>query len=265
MKRYAVKVYYDGKNFYGFQLQKDRRTVAGEICLALLRSRLIKSLEEAFFQAASRTDRGVSALGQTIAFTTEENFSLRRFNAFLPSEIQAWGWAEVPLNFNPRREAKLRTYVYVYPYNGEDFCLMVEAARLICEKLVFGFYVGRDGKTYPKKLKELKVRLRGGNVFLTFSSKSFSRGLIRRLVTLIFEVAKGSLGLDRLKEFLEVGGWEKLGLPLAPPENLLLLDVKYGFRFNVDEEAKKRLIDRLKRDVCLGEIKKVCLGKLKRV
>jgi len=264
MKRYAVKIYYDGKNFYGFQFQKDKRTVAGEICSALLKSRLIENLQEALFQAASRTDRGVSALGQTIAFNTKETFSLKRLNAFFPDEIQAWAWVEVPLNFNPRREAKLRTYVYVYPYGGENLELMSRAAKILQEKLVFGSYVGRNGGIYPKTLKELKVKLKGKNIFLTFSSKSFVRGLIRKLVTLLIKIGREEIDLNQLKQFLEARSLE-LNLPLASPENLILLDIKYRFRFNVDIESKKRLIDKLKKEVCLAELKRICLEKIEKL
>lgn len=263
MKRYAIKIYYDGKKFYGFQLQKDKRTVAGEIYSALLKSRLIENLKKASFQAASRTDRGVSALGQTIAFNTKEAFSLRRLNAFFPSEIQAWAWTNVPYNFNPRREAKLRIYVYVYPYSREDLKMMEEAAKMLQEKLVFGRFIGKNRKVYPRTLKKLEVKLKGKNLFLTFSSKSFVRGLIRKLVTLLIKIGREEISLDQLKQFLEAGKLE-LNLPLAPPENLILLDVKYGFRFNVDSESKRRLVDKLKKEVCLAELKKVCLRRLEK-
>src|SRR5437667_12788730 len=66
--RVALKIAYDGRSFYGHQRQPDRRTVEGE-CIAALRSaRLIRDPKEAFIRSASRTDRGVSAIGNFIAF-----------------------------------------------------------------------------------------------------------------------------------------------------------------------------------------------------
>src|SRR5438552_18995490 len=66
--RIALKIAYDGRSFYGHQRQPDRRTVEGE-CIAALRSaRLIRDPKEDFFRSASRTDRGVSEIGNVIAF-----------------------------------------------------------------------------------------------------------------------------------------------------------------------------------------------------
>src|SRR2546430_10283085 len=68
--RIALKIAYDGRAFFGYQRQPDRRTVEGE-CIAALRSaKIIRDTKEAFFRSASRTDRGVTAVGNVIAFNT---------------------------------------------------------------------------------------------------------------------------------------------------------------------------------------------------
>lgn len=261
LKRYAVKLYYDGKNFYGFQLQKDRRTIAGEIFSAFVRSKLIVKPENAFFQAASRTDRGVSALGQTIAFNTEEKFSLKRINAFLPPDMYAWAWVEVPLNFNPRREAEERTYVYVYPYRGENLEKMRKVAKILKKNLVFGSYMGGDGKVYPRTLKDLSLTLTGECILFSFTSKSFVRGLVRKLTNLLLKVGQEKFSLNQLNQNLNYENL-KQKIPPAPAENLLLLEVKYGFKFNVDENSKKKLLDKFRGDLCLAQLKNICLRKL---
>ena len=66
--RVALKIAYDGGAFFGHQRQPDRRTVEGE-CLAALRAgKILQNPRESFFRSASRTDRGVSAVGNVIAF-----------------------------------------------------------------------------------------------------------------------------------------------------------------------------------------------------
>src|SRR5438552_18238208 len=66
--RVALKIAYDGQRFFGHQRQPDRRTVEGE-CLAALRSaKILRDPRESFFRSASRTDRGVSAVGNVNAF-----------------------------------------------------------------------------------------------------------------------------------------------------------------------------------------------------
>src|SRR5256886_17696983 len=66
--RVALKIAYDGAAFFGHQRQPDRRTVEGE-CLAALRAgKILQEPRQSFFRSASRTDRGVSAVGDVIAF-----------------------------------------------------------------------------------------------------------------------------------------------------------------------------------------------------
>src|SRR5256886_6833422 len=66
--RIALKIAYDGRAFFGHQRQPDRRTVEGECITALRSAKIMRDPTEAFFRSASRTDRGVSAVGNVIAF-----------------------------------------------------------------------------------------------------------------------------------------------------------------------------------------------------
>jgi len=254
--RYAVKIYYEGKNYYGFQLQKGRRTVSGEIVVALTKSELINDCYTATFQAASRTDRGVSALGQTVAFTTSKIFTTPRLNAFLPDDIITWAWARTPSNFNPRREAEERRYVYVYPYQDEDLGLMHQASKLIRE------YTHARRKQFFRPIQTLRISRRGNHIFFNFSSKSFSRGMIRRLVGILLRVGKRDLKADAIKSLMEKDHDFKSAAQLAPAQNLMLLDVKYSFAFHVDEPAKEELLKRLRRVVGEAELKRLCVKKL---
>src|SRR5207247_4191378 len=68
--RVALKTAYDGRAFFGSQRQPDRRTVEGECLVALKAAKILKDSQESFFRSASRTDRGVSAVGNVIAFNT---------------------------------------------------------------------------------------------------------------------------------------------------------------------------------------------------
>ncbi|MGP3666882.1 MAG: hypothetical protein ACKD6N_02650 [Candidatus Bathyarchaeota archaeon] len=263
MKRYAVKVYYDGSNFYGFQLQKDKRTVAGELISALLKSRLVDDLKVASFQAASRTDRGVSALGQVVAFNTDKFFTLRRINTFLPWEVYVWAWAEVNLSFNPRRDAKERIYAYVLRCNGVKLEDILTLAKILESKVSFGGgCVGRYGNVSHKKLKSITVKVKDDFLFLIFTSKSFARSLIRRLVTLILMGSRGELSLSDIDSYLDNNIGVKSTIPPAPSENLILLDVKYDFKFNVDEDSLRFLKDRLLLYIYKGEMFKFALENL---
>jgi tRNA pseudouridine38-40 synthase len=251
----ACKVYYDGTPFYGFQFQKDRRTVSGEILRALLKSKLVPNTPSAAFQAASRTDRGASALGQTVVFKTDQPFTVQRLNAHLPPEIRAWALADVPSTFNPRREAIERHYLYIQPDRHEDITSMRQAAQLIVEMYSFGEY-WKNGCSAPRKLKRLKISRRAGHLYFNFYAKSFTRGLVRRLVGLLLRIGEGKVEVSFSREDVERA---VIKAPLAPAENLILLDVKYKVKFQVDESARRILLDRLGQEVAEAEVKRVCL------
>ena len=258
MRRYAVKVYYDGLSFHGFQFQKDRRTVSGEFLKALIKSKLTSNSKSAGFQAASRTDRGANALGQTAAFNTDQPFTVQRLNAHLPPDIMAWGWAEVPSTFNPMREAWERRYLYIQPDRCENLSSMRRAARLLVEMYSFGEY-WRNGKHAPRTLRWLKVNRRAGHLYFDFSARSFTRGLVRRLVGLLLRIGAGKVEVPSSRRMVERAVLEA---PLASAENLILLDVKYKIKFQVDEAAGRMLLDRLRKAVAGGEVKRICLQRL---
>src|SRR5690349_24866992 len=87
-KRFRATVEYDGTEFAGFQLQPGARTVQGELEAAL--ARLIGGTRQPV-QGAGRTDAGVHATGQVIAFTYPGSLSVEAltdaFNGTLPPDV----------------------------------------------------------------------------------------------------------------------------------------------------------------------------------
>ena len=85
--RVALTIEYDGTAYSGFQYQKNTRTIQEEIENAIHRF----SGERVRINSAGRTDAGVHAKGQVIAFdtmSTEETSSLiRGLNFYLPDDI----------------------------------------------------------------------------------------------------------------------------------------------------------------------------------
>ncbi len=106
-------LHYEGRDFYGWQTQRNRRTVQGE--LSSLLGRLCG--EESWkVTAAGRTDRGVHATGQVASARIPERFGpeeLRRaLNALAPPDLWVASAERVPDGFHPRYDAVSRTYVY---------------------------------------------------------------------------------------------------------------------------------------------------------
>ena len=69
--RVALKLAYLGTEYYGYQIQPGVPTIEGKLLKALRDAGALKNLSKARYSAAGRTDRGVHALGQVIAFDTE--------------------------------------------------------------------------------------------------------------------------------------------------------------------------------------------------
>ncbi|MHC1586701.1 MAG: hypothetical protein ACXQTV_04075, partial [Candidatus Hecatellaceae archaeon] len=106
---------------------------------------------------------------------------------------------------------------------------------------------------------EVKATLAGEVIRFYFTSKRFTKGLIRKMVTAMLKVGRGELRLEEFRERVEEAGFERLPLPLAPPEPLILLEVEYTFPFQVNSQAVKRLMEKLQRQVCRLETLKACL------
>lgn len=113
MARYQVIIAYDGTCFQGFQRQGGRaRTVQAEVEAAL--SRL--GWQGSAILYAGRTDAGVHAAGQVVAFDLEWPHSPealgRALNAYLPEDIAVKAVREVAPDFHPRYHAVGRAYTY---------------------------------------------------------------------------------------------------------------------------------------------------------
>lgn len=111
---------YKGSAFYGWQKQKNKRTVQEEI---------EKSLYQLFKKqiplvGSGRTDTGVHALGQTAHFEMEEKLLkkiplVKALNHFLPKDISILSAWKAPDSFHARFSAKKKTYLY-FIWTGEN-------------------------------------------------------------------------------------------------------------------------------------------------
>lgn len=112
-KRVKCRIAYDGSRFYGFQKQKTRRSVQGELEAAL--SSIFNEPTKVI--ASGRTDRGVHALDQVIHFDYDQNITpenlLYVFNHFCPDDITILSCEEVHPTFHARYDAISKTYMYV--------------------------------------------------------------------------------------------------------------------------------------------------------
>jgi len=113
VRRFLLLVAYDGSPWSGFQQQDNAETVAGQL------DRAIRSIDPFATRVlgASRTDAGVHARLQPVTFDTKRSSPLSRgwvlgLTGALPESIAVLRAAEVPSNFDPRREPLWKIYRY---------------------------------------------------------------------------------------------------------------------------------------------------------
>ncbi|MBU4190680.1 MAG: tRNA pseudouridine(38-40) synthase TruA [Candidatus Thermoplasmatota archaeon] len=239
--RLALKFAYDGKSFFGYAKQPNLRTVEGEIINALKKTKIVYEN----FQSASRTDRGVSALGNVVAFNTDfKGNVLSALNANTKN-IYFYAFAKVDEDFNPRY-AKERWYRYFLFNDGFDVNRMKKASGLFVGVHDFTNFARAENRNPIRRINSLKIKEKNNFIILDIRAESFLWNMVRRIVSSLEKVGKKEIRVDVIKNALE--SKERFDSGLAEPEGLILRDVKYDFDFEKDgkviEKVKQNLSKR---------------------
>lgn len=234
----AFRVAYDGAESRGFQRQPHGETIEDTLFDAL------RELDVEFqngsplgYAAAGRTDAGVSAREQTVAFETPTWLTPRALNSQLPASIRAWAAADVFDSFHATHDATERIYRYVlYAPDCDDGLARKAAKRLSGAHDFHNFTPDDDGTE-----RELSVSARRERAFLVVDCQAggFARQLVRRVVSVLDAVARGDrepTAIDRALSSEPLSG--PAGIAPAPPEPLVLLAVRYPeITFEPDDRA----------------------------
>lgn len=236
--RVAVKLAYDGSEFYGYQRQPGRRTVEGDLVEALLAVEAVDSAESAGLRSSSRTDRGVSALGNVVSFRTD--FSLNGLCSALNSEmdgIWARSAAAVPEDFNPRW-ARQRWYRYHLPRDDHDLAYLSSLLGRFVGRHDFSRFSRKDDRDPVRTIDSIDVSESTGLLLVDLRAESFLWNMVRRIVWMVDACGKGEID-QRYVGPAAAEAPRRVGL--VPPEPLVLMDVDCGIEFVQDEKAAGRL------------------------
>ena len=244
--RVALKFAYDGTGFFGFQRQPEKVTVEGELITSLVKIGAIKSARECGYRSSSRTDRGVSALGNIISFRTD--FSENAICSAMNSEMEGiWAYSavKVPEDFNPRA-AKQRWYRYYLAKMGQDERLMEDLARRFVGVHDFSGYARKDKRNPMRKIDSINLSDDGMFHAIDFRAESFLWNMVRRIVWMMNEGSSGRMPLDSIGP----GSSRKpTRIGLAPPEYLVLMDIDCGVKFPIDKRASVGIARTLERRI----------------
>ena len=239
--RRAFRLAYDGRPFHGFQRQPDVPTVADALFDALREHGILdtNAAKPSGYAAAGRTDAGVSALAQTVAFDCPAWLTPRALNAELHDAVWAWAHADVSDEFHATHDAVAREYVYHLFAPDADRERARDAARRLSG--VHDFHNMTSDDTGTERDLALSVEPDGDFLVLRARAGGFPRGFVRRVASLVRSVATGAAPPSKVERVLaaeSLPGPE--GVPEAPPGPLVLASVDYdGPAFERDERAAR--------------------------
>lgn len=249
----AYRVAYDGRGFYGFQRQPDVPTVEDAVFDALRELEVIAADADApaGYSAAGRTDRGVSAVAQTMAFEAPEWLSPGALNSELPPAVRAWASASVREAFHATHHAEWREYTYHLHAPDGSPALAERAIETLSGEHDFSNLTPDDRGT--ERDLEASLLVDRPYFVIRLRADGFPRQLVRRLVGLVSEVAHGDRPFAAVERALAAEPLEgAAGIAPAAPEPLVLTGVGYpGVEFEVDEDAAaatREIVDRRRVD-----------------
>ena len=238
--RWLIRFGYDGEGFAGWARQPGRRTVEGVIRDGLARRRLVRTLGEAGIEVASRTDAGVSARANALTLRSDlpARPLLRALNGLAP-DIYFDAARPVPEEFRVR-QALWREYRYLL-FGPPS---VIRRYRTIANRLPHEIDARTFGRGIPpgtptfRTIDLLRIHDGSGGPWLQVRARSFVWGMVRKLVAGITECAEGRLSVDELAD--AAAGRRRLTLPLAPPDPLVLWEVRYPGRWTYRTHGRSR-------------------------
>lgn len=242
-RRVGAIVEYDGTDFLGYQIQAGGRTVQGEIETALYRV----CQTPLRIEGAGRTDSGVHATGQVIAFKVAWKHSLealqRALNANLPDDVLIKSLGEVDEAFHPRFSAISRTYTYTivnqpwprvlqrriaYHVGPKlNVALMNQASQIIIGWHDFAsFGKPPQGDNSVRQITQAEWRAEGNQLTFYITANAFLYRMVRRIVGTLVQVGLGNLTVEMVKDILDARSLAR-SAPPAPACGLCLVRVSY--------------------------------------
>ena len=249
--RYGLRIAYVGTDFYGYQVQPDKRTVQGELC---------RALAEYFgspvtVTGCSRTDRGVHArdfhavaevddLCGTLPPPERLPLAVR---PYLPSDLSILSAFSVAPDFHVRHDVRSKEYRYLIhrgdapdpfladrawylPHRLPDgyLTLMREAGARLVGRHDFSAFMAQGSQVSDTVRTVFSVDVSEQGELLTVSvvGDGFLYNMVRIIVGTLIDVAKRKLTPDDVEAILR-SRERRLAGQTAPPEGLCLWKVSY--------------------------------------
>lgn len=244
--RLVLIVEYEGTEYGGFQYQDNAPSIQQELERALF----LLTGEQTRVAPAGRTDAGVHAEGQVVAFDTSATHPPRTFvkalNHYLPEDIAIRGANRTSDTFDPRRMATSRRYVYsLYrgrtrsPLNRRHAFQVTETLNIRRMRESAGAFIGKHDfsrfaaggsssstASTTRDIYTAQVSARGKFLHFNVEGNAFLTHQVRRMAGALVDVGRGVLTIMELEAMIE-GDGQRVAHAL-PPQGLCLVSVSYA-------------------------------------
>jgi tRNA pseudouridine38-40 synthase len=244
VRNIKLTVSYDGSSYHGWQIQPDSKTVQGILAGAV--SDLIGW--PVSITGASRTDAGVSALGQEAAMQIDspiptENLA-KAITQRLPDDIAVSEAVEMPADFDVISHVKSKLYRYTifigktrpvleirhcwHMTKKPDIDLMVQGAGYMVGKKDFKSFASAADQRESSVRTVLRCDVTSDNdrIYIDVEGDGFLYNMVRNIVGTLVEVGLGRLKPGDIEPILDAKDRTAAG-PIAPAAGLCLMWIKY--------------------------------------
>ncbi len=244
IRKIKLTIQYDGSRYSGWQIQPGKRTIQGELVEAL--SDLVGV--RTHVHGASRTDSGVSALGQVGLFEIDSPIPTENFadaiNDRLPHEIVVTSAEEVPRDFDLLGGVKSKLYRYTIYTGRYRPVLRLNQCWHIPKKIDAGamnqaalLLIGtRDFKSFASAADRRESSIRtifhcdvtadDKWIYVNVEGDGFLYNMVRNIVGTLVDIGFGRWNPEKINEILEAKD-RTTARRLAPPQGLCLMWIKY--------------------------------------
>lgn len=241
--RYLITFSYDGSKYYGYQKQKNIKTIQAELerVLSLINNKSV------IVSASGRTDAGVHAINQCAHFDLDINITpdklKKALNSLLNGDIYIKNIKEVSSEFHARFDVKKKEYIYkinLGEYNplAKDYIyqycksLDIDSMKLAIKSFEgthnFKSFTKANVETdnYIRTIFSTSIFLNDNILEIKFVGNGFMRYMVRNMVGFLIEIGSGIRNISDVERVLLLQDRTKAG-KTAPPEGLYLNKVEY--------------------------------------
>jgi tRNA pseudouridine38-40 synthase len=253
MNYYKAILQYDGSDRMGFQFQEGMSTIQGDLNFSL--RQILRG--ELTTRAASRTDKGVHAIGQVIKISAEDPSPLdaAQLNDVLPSHIRCLDLSPCAQDFGPSIDQLSKEYRYLFTDTPERYIAQIPFPLNIahmqnCVDMLKGtndfrnfWSIGGISNTTIRNIHHCDLTMIDPIVFFRdtlFSAgqvtscwqfrivgSGFLKHMVRHLVGALWMVGKGTLSVEDFSGLLHGEQKQQRPWKKADPRGLYLLKVNY--------------------------------------